>query len=79
MSTSRLQVNEDLSAVSFLKLLYKNIDTLREVRYFVSCIVAFPVSEAVVETLGSVIDNVIISKIAFKDSEAIDMVGMTVK
>ena len=79
MLTFRGHVNEDLNIVSFLKLLYNSldIDTMREVRYFMSCVVAFPVSEAVVETWGSVIDKVIASKISFKESEDIEKVDIT--
>ena len=42
--TFRGHVNEDLNIVSFLKLLYNSldIDTMREVRYFMSCVVTFP-------------------------------------
>ena len=50
---------------------------MREDRYIMSCVVAFPVSEAVVETWGSVIDKVISSKISFKESEAIEKVDIT--
>ena len=43
-----------------------------EVRYFMSCVVASPVSEAVVETWGSVTDKVISSKISLKESEVVE-------
>ena len=77
--TFRGHVNEDLNIVSFLKLLYNSldIDTMGVVRYFMSCVVAFLVSEAVVETWGSVIDKVISSKISFKESEDIEKVDIT--
>ena len=50
---------------------------MRQSKYFMSCVVAFPVSEAVVETWGSVIDKVISSKIDFKESTSIEMVDIT--
>ena len=44
-----------------------------------SCMVAFPVSEAVVETWGSVIDKVIADKIAFKESISVETSDITEK
>ena len=40
------------------------------VKYFLSCIVSFPVSEAIVESWGSVIDKVINDKVAFTESSS---------
>ena len=54
-------------------------DTLSEVKYFMSAVVAFPVSEAIVESWGSVIDNVISNKIAFKEADSPDITDMTEK
>ena len=44
-----------------------------------SCVVAFPVSEAIVESWGSVIDNVISQKTAFKEADSPDEADMTEK
>ena len=44
-----------------------------------SCVVAFLVSEAIVESWGSVIDNVISHKTAFKEADSPDEVDMTEK
>ena len=44
-----------------------------------SCVVAFPVSEAIVESSRSVIDAVISNKVAFKDAETPDtQMGTTI-
>ena len=52
---------------------------MAEVKYFMSCMITFPVSEAVVETWGSVIDSVIANKIAFKESESVETADTTEK
>ena len=52
---------------------------MAEVKYFMSCMITFPVSEAVVGTLGSVIDSVIANKIAFKESESVETADTTEK
>ena len=74
--TSYREKNSDvkINTSSFLKLLYSklDVDNMAEVRYFMSCMITFPVSEAVVETWGSVIDRVIANKIAFKESESVE-------
>ena len=53
-----------------LKQIYgkADADSMAEARYFLSCVVCFPVSEAIVESWGSVIDKVISNKVAFKES-----------
>ena len=43
--------------------------TVSEVKYFMPAVVAFPVSEAIVETWGSVIENVFSNKIIFKEAD----------
>ena len=43
---------------------------MAEVKYFLSCVVSFPVSEAIVESWGSVIDKVINDKGVFKESSS---------
>ena len=66
---------------SFLKLLYSKLDAedMAEARYFMSCMVAFLVSEDIVETRGSVIDKVIADKIAFKESISVETSDITEK
>ena len=41
-----------------------------EKKTFLSCVVSFPVSEAIVESWGSVIDKVINDKVAFQESSS---------
>ena len=52
--TSFREKNSDvkINTSSFLKLLYSrlDVDSMAEVKYFMSCMINFPVSEAVVET-----------------------------
>ena len=62
-------------------MLYYKLDqhTLSEIKHFMSCVVAFPVSEAIVESWGSVIDNVISHKTAFKEADSPDEADMTEK
>ena len=59
-----------LNKTKFLKQVYweSDADCMTEARYFLSCVVSFPVSEAIVESWGSVIDKVISDKVAFKES-----------
>ena len=52
---------------------------MSEARYLMSWIVTFPVSEAIVESWGSVIDKVINDKVAFKESVNQDSVDITEK
>ena len=52
---------------------------MAEVKYFMFCMITFPVSEAVFETWGSVIDSVIANKIAFKESESVETADTTEK
>ena len=49
------------------------------IEYFLSCIAAFPVSEAIIESWGSVIDKVISDETAFKESEDTDIADITEK
>ena len=81
--TSFHEKNSDvkINTSSFLKLLYSrlDVDSMAEVKYFMSCMITFPVSEAVVGTLGSVIDSVIANKIAFKESESVETADTTEK
>ena len=81
--TSYREKNSDvkINTSSFLKLLYNrlDVDSMAEVKYFMSCMITFPVSEAVVETWGSVIDSVIANKIAFKESESVETADTTEK
>ena len=78
----RIKGNVDhLRTEKLLKDVYSKLDqdTLSEVKYFMSAVVAFPVSEAIVESWGSVIDNVISNKIAFKEADSPDITDMTEK
>ena len=65
---------EQMNTVKFLKQVYSKLDSdsMAEVKYFLSCIITFPVSEAIVESWGSVIDKVIADKVAFKESTGDD-------
>ena len=44
-----------------------------------SCVITFPVSEAIVESWGSVIDTVVSNKVAFKESDTPNMIDITEK
>ena len=74
-------LHEQMRSASILKQMYDKLDhkNMAEIKYFLSCIAAFPVSEAIVESWGSVIDKVISDKIAFKESEDIDIADITEK
>ena len=67
----------NMNTSQFLKLLYSSLDTdsMAEARYFMSCMIVFPVSE----TWGSVTDKVIMNKIAFKESDHVDISDITEK
>ena len=54
-------------------------DSVSEARYLMSCIVTFPVSEAMVESWRSVIGKVINDKVAFKESVNQDSIDITEK
>ena len=61
-------LREQISFTLLLKEVFHKLDddTMSEVKYFMSCGMAFLVSEAIVESWGSVIDSMITSKIGFK-------------
>ena len=63
---------DQMSTPKFLKHVYGKLDPdcMAEVKYFLSGVVSFPVSEAIVESWGSVIDKVINDKVAFKESSS---------
>jgi len=42
-------------------------------------VITFPVSEAIVESWGSVIDTIVSNKVAFKESATPDMADITEK
>ena len=44
-----------------------------------SCVVIFPVPEAIVESWGSITDTIIRKNVAFKESDLSDTVDMTEK
>ena len=46
-----------------------NEDTMAEVKCFMSCVVTIPISDAVVESWGFIIDAIIRNKVAFKESD----------
>ena len=56
-----------------LKKVYGKLDddTMSEVKHLKSCIVTFPISEAIVESWGSTIDFLIRNKIAFMESNMV--------
>ena len=66
---------------NILKFTYSNLEghSLLVVKQFMSSVVAFPISEAIVESWGSVIDNVMADKIAFKESNGSDITDYTEK
>ena len=43
------------------------------------CVVTIPISEAIVESWGSVIDTIVRNKVAFKESDSSDTVDVTEK
>ena len=47
-----------------------NEDTTAKVKYFISCVVTIPISEASAESWGSVIYTIVRNKLAFKESNS---------
>ena len=79
---ARIQGNVDnFKTEKLLKMLYYKLDqhTLSEIKHFMSCVVAFSVSETIVKSWGSDIENVISHKTAFKEADSPDEVDMTEK
>ena len=62
-----------------LKDVYSKLhqDIISEVKYFISTVVAFPVSEVIVKSLGTIIENVISNTIAFKEADSPGITDMT--
>ena len=74
-------IREQISYPMIIKQVYNelNQDTCAEARHFMSCVITFPVSEAIVESWGSVIDTIVSNKVAFKESATPDMADITEK
>ena len=54
-------------------------DTMPEVKHLMSYIVTFHISDAIVESWGSTLDSLISNKVAFKESNTVDIVDVTEK
>ena len=69
------------SVSMLLKQVYGKLDddTKSEVKHLMSCIVTFPISEAIVESWGSTIDSLIQNKVAFKEMHTVDTIDVTEK
>ena len=72
---------EQINSSLFLKNVFSSLDddTMYEIKYLMSCVVTFPVSEAIVESWGSVIDKVINDKVAFAESVDVSRIDITEK
>ena len=72
-------MGDGTSVSMLLKQVYGKLDddTMSEVKYLMSWIVTFPTSEAIVESWGSTIDSLIRNKVAFKESNTVDIVDVT--
>ena len=72
---------EQINSSLFLKKIFSSLDddTMYEIKYLMSCVVTFPVSEAIVESWGSVIDKVINDKVAFAESVDVSRIDITEK
>ena len=82
--TTQVRINGNVDHFRTEKLLkdvYSKLDqdTLSEVKYFISVVAAFPVAEAIVESWGSVIENIFSNKIYFKETNSPDITKMTEK
>ena len=72
----RINGNVDhIRTEKLLKDIFSELDhvTLSEVKYCISVVVVFPVSEAIVESWGSVIENVLSINIAFTEANLPDI------
>ena len=72
-------LREQINSSMFLEQVFELLedDSMSEARYLMSCIVTFPVSEAIVESWVSMIDKVINAKVAFKVSVNQDSIDIT--
>ena len=71
---------ETITMISLLKHIYRdNVDHYKIACKFMSFIVSFPVSEAIVESWGSAIDKIIKDKCSFKEHLDLDEIDLIEK